>query len=243
MEDSNLPIRTWYLAMAFMTFSKKGISAAEMQRQLSHKRYEPIWYMMHKIRSAMGQRDERYQLHDMIEFDDGYFTVEQEDKSKNKPKRGRGSKSKMNVSVMAESIPLEDLNTGNQSRYCGHFKMKAQNDHFAKSINDTVFASANKYSVMFTDMSTSYVDIADFVHAHICEKSTKETTISLLPWVHIAISNAKRTLLGVYHKIKGKYLQLYLDEFVYKLNRRNLGDQLFERVVVAAVSANWYKNG
>ncbi|HIP36061.1 MAG TPA: IS1595 family transposase, partial [Crocinitomix sp.] len=39
-------------------------------------------------------------------------------------------------------------------------------------------------------------------------------------WVHIAISNAKRTLLGIYHKIKGKYLQLYLDEFCYKLNRR-----------------------
>ncbi len=47
------------------------------------------------------------------------------------------------------------------------------------------------------------------------EKSTKTT----LKWVHIIIANAKRTLLGIYHKIKGKYLQLYLDEFTYKLNR------------------------
>ncbi|MFT6808778.1 MAG: hypothetical protein ACJA01_002009, partial [Saprospiraceae bacterium] len=29
-----------------------------MQRQIGHKRYEPIWFMMHKIRAAMGQRDD-----------------------------------------------------------------------------------------------------------------------------------------------------------------------------------------
>ena len=57
MENYKLPIRKWYLAMAFMSFSKKGISAAEMQRQLDHSRYETIWTMMHRIREAMGKRD------------------------------------------------------------------------------------------------------------------------------------------------------------------------------------------
>src|SRR5690606_41838451 len=33
MENSNLPVRTWYLAMAFMSFTKKGISAHELKRQ------------------------------------------------------------------------------------------------------------------------------------------------------------------------------------------------------------------
>ena len=41
-------------------------------------------------------------------------------------------------------------------------------------------------------------------------KSDAKTTKETLKWVHIAISNAKRTLLGNYHKIKRKYLQLYL---------------------------------
>ena len=49
----------------------------------------------------------------------------------------------------------------------------------------------------------------------------------------MAISNAKRTLLGMYHKIKGKYLQLYLDEFCYKLNRRYFGNKLFDRLTLA----------
>lgn len=44
---------------------------------------------------------------------------------------------------------------------------------------------------MFSDKSTSYVDIADLVETHIMEKSTKETTNETLKWVHVAISNAK----------------------------------------------------
>ncbi len=69
---------------------------------------------------------------------------------------------------------------------------------------------------------------------HISEKSSPETTVELLKWIHIAISNAKRNLLGVYHSVKGKHLQGYLNEFCYKLNRRFL-KSIFERLVVASV--------
>ena len=62
MQASKLPICTWYLAMAFMSFSKKGISASELQRQLDHSRYDTIWALMHKIRTAMGLRDVLYNL-------------------------------------------------------------------------------------------------------------------------------------------------------------------------------------
>jgi len=61
---------------------------------------------------------------------------------------------------------------------------------------------------------------------HIMEKSGKETTATALKWIHIIISNANRNLLGNFYKIKGKYLQLYLNEFVYKLNRRYFGEKL-----------------
>jgi hypothetical protein len=43
-----------------------------------------------------------------------------------------------------------------------------------------------------------------------------------------AISNVKLNFTGKYHKIKKKYLQLYLNEFVYKLNRRYFGERIFE---------------
>ena len=41
-----------------------------------------------------------------------------------------------------------------------------------------------------------------------------------LPWVHIAIGNLKAYLLGTFLGVTGKYLQEYLDEFVYRFNRR-----------------------
>ena len=71
----------------------------------------------------------------------------------------------------------------------------------------------------------------------IAEKSDEKTTKETLNRVHITISNAKRNLLGNYHKIKRKYLQLYLSEFVYKLNRRYFGERLFDRLIIANITA------
>ena len=55
--------------------NKKGFSASEMQRQIGHKRYQPIWLMVHKLRAVMEKRDDLYKLIDMIEFDEGHFKV------------------------------------------------------------------------------------------------------------------------------------------------------------------------
>jgi hypothetical protein len=243
MESAKLPFRTWYLAMAFMSFSKKGISATELQRQLGHKRYESIWSMMHRIRKAMGNRDALYKLTDMVEFDEGCFETEISKQSRESLKRGRGSKRQVNVAVMAESTPLEDPISGKQSNHCRYFKMKVLDSYQKEEINEVVQDNIAEKTIVFSDKSTSYVDISQYVEVHITEKSTKETTTKTLPWVHIAISNAKRTLLGIYHKIKGKYLQLYLDEFCYKLNRRYFGERLFDRLALALSNNYWYVNG
>lgn len=239
-ENSNLPFRKWYLAMAFMSFSKKGISAKELQRQLDHSRYRTVWTMMHRIREAMGKRDNLYNLEGMVEFDEGYFSTETSERDKQNLKRGRGSQKKTNVSVMAESTLLEDIETGKTSKHCRYFKMKVLESHLSDEIDEVVEDSFDEKCIVFSDKSTSYVNIAEYVEVHVTEKSTKETTVKSLPWVHIAISNAKRTLLGIYHKIKGKYLQLYLDEFCYKLNRRYFGDRLFDRLAIAMSDNYWY---
>ena len=70
-------------------------------------------------------------------------------------------------------------------------------------------------AIVFSDKSTSYVDISDLVELHVTEKSDAKTTKETLKWVHIAISNAKRTLLGNYHKIKRKYFTVDIStEFI-----------------------------
>ena len=117
-----------------------------------------------------------------------------------------------------------------------YFKAKVLDSHLSEEINHTVQQAIDNESIVFTDKSTSYVDIAGFVELHITEKSDRQTTKETLRWVHITISNAKRNLLGNYHKIKRKYLQLYLNEFVYKLNRRYFGDRIFDRLVIANIT-------
>ncbi len=236
MQNSNLPFLVWYRAMFLMGTTKKGFSAKEMQRQLGLKRYEPVWSMVHKLGKAMGNRDARYTLEGMIEMDEGYFTVESSQVEQSKAKRGRGAAGKQNVAVMAESTPLEDPNTAKRSKQVRYFKAKVLDSHTSNPVNHTIEESLDQKSIVFTDKSTSYVDIADYVELHITEKSSKESTKETLKWVHIFISNAKRNLLGNYHKIKGKYLQLYLNEFVYKLNRRYFGEKLFERIVIANIT-------
>jgi hypothetical protein len=57
-----------------------------------------------------------------------------------------------------------------------------------------------------------------------------------LPRVHIAISNAKRNLLNNYHDVDDKYLQRYLDEFNYRLNRRFFWAKIFENLIIACVA-------
>ena len=236
MENSNLSFLIWYKTMFLMSVTKKGFSAKEIQKQLGLKRYEPVWAMVHKLRRAMGNRDAKYTLEGMIEFDESYFTVASSEVEHEKGIRGKGAVGKQNVAMMAESTPLEDIDTGRKEKQVRFFKAKVLDGHGGEEISETIKESLDNQSIVFTDKSTSYVDIADFVELHVMEKSSKETTEETLKWVHIAISNAKRNLLGNYHKIKRKYLQLYLNEFIYKLNRRYFGDRLFERLIIANIT-------
>jgi len=238
MESSKLSFLIWYKTMFLMTTTKKGFSSKEIQRQLGLKRYEPVWAMVHKLRKAMGEREDRYTLEGMIEADEGYFTIEASPQEHGTQKAGRGSKTKRNVMVMAESTPLESLENKTKSNQCGYFKAKVLTDHKADGVNKTIQEYLDQKSIVFTDKSTSYVDISDFVELHITEKSSKEVTKETLKWVHIFISNAKRNFLGNYHKIKGKYLQLYLNEFVYKLNRRYFGEKIFDRLIIASITVS-----
>lgn len=236
MENSNLPFLIWYTTMFLLSCTKKGFSSKEIQRQLGLKRYEPVWAMVHKLRKAMGNRESRYTLEGMIEMDEGFFTVSSSEIAKSKGIRGKGAVGKANVAILAESTPIEDIDTGKQSRQARYFKAKVLDSHNSEAINEMVKESIDETSIVFTDKSKSYVDIADFVELHVTEKSDKNTTKTSLKWVHLTISNAKRNLLGNYHKIKRKYLQLYLNEFIYKLNRRYFGEHIFDRLVIANIT-------
>ena len=61
--------------MFLMGCTKKGFSTNEIQKKLGLKCYKPIWSMVHKLRKTMVNRNVRCTLEDMIELEEGYFSV------------------------------------------------------------------------------------------------------------------------------------------------------------------------
>ena len=85
----------------------------------------------------MGQRDDLYNLKDIIEFDEAYISVATEPKTT--AKRGKGSQKKSNVGVMAESVPLEKSfgDASISQKHCNFFvnKGNAKFEDMKKLIN------------------------------------------------------------------------------------------------------------
>lgn len=236
LAHTKLPFQYWYLTLHLMTATKKGFSALEMRRQLGHKRYEPIFRMMHKIRLSMGKHEDAYQLTDMIELDDAYIETCTDSADKQQLKRGKGSQRQTKTTVMVESVILGSIESGTTVRQCRNFKMKVNTSEKADDIQALVSTHISPDAVVFSDNSKAYVNIKKAVQKHIIEDSQTSIETKSLKWVHIAIGNVKRTLLGIYHSINESYLQRYLDEFCYKLNRRYIRYRLFDQGLLALTS-------
>lgn len=225
-----------------LTGTKKSFSALEIQRQIGHKRYEPIWAMLHKIRAVMGLREGEYTINDSIELDEGFFkTVPQEKVLDEELKRGRGSQKQTIVLVMAESkeVAKEDQKKHVPNRKVRYIKMKVINDLSSATMNQQVAENIDKEASIITDGYSSYNNITEVVENHQAEVAPKEKAGEVLPWVHLTISNTKRLLLDIHHRIDSDFLQNYLNEFCYKFNRRYFGINLFNRLLVACVNYRW----
>jgi hypothetical protein len=73
VENSNLPIRFWMMAITIITTTKKGFSVTEVQMQLGMKHYEPLFRLYYKLRVVVTrQRDKRYRPEDIVEYDHAY---------------------------------------------------------------------------------------------------------------------------------------------------------------------------
>ncbi len=60
----------------------------------------------------------------------------------------------------------------------------------------------------------------------------------VLPWSHRLFSNLKTWALGVYHGLRAKHLQAYLDEFVFRFNRRRSPHAAFLSLIAIAAKSN-----
>lgn len=241
MESSKLSYQYWVYAFYLVTMTKKGISALELKRQLGHKRYEPIWAMLHKIRAVMGQRDSKYMLDGVVELDDAFFKTHGDTDGTEKQKRGRGSKTQSKVLVMSKIGPKRGRPKKHKKSSAFRFvRMVVIPDSSAETMNKETEEKLLPQTTVKTDGWRGFRQLKEVVTKHISQVVPPQEASKVLPWVHTMISNTKRNLLGIHHNIKDDYLQNYLDEFCYKTNRRYFENNLFERLMVAAVDNTWY---
>lgn len=244
MQDSNLPIRMWFLCLHLMTGVKKSFSALEMQKQLGHGRYEPVWYMMHKIRATMGKRDARYQLAKDFEIDEAFFETVNFEYIKRKDseplKAGRGSQRQTKVLVMVESEKVDDAPKGMKDRKMGFVKMVVIDDLTSETINYEVSKAVKPDTTATSDDWKGYRKLTKVIKQVNQQVVPPKEAGKVLPWVHTMIANSKRMTNGVHHSINSKYAQNYLNEFCYKTNRRNFQSDLFDRALIAGAEDVWF---
>ena len=174
--------------------------------------------MGHKVRAAMLERNASQLLSGLIELDDAYFGT------KNAPgARGRGADKKTSVLVSAQTTK------NNKPQYAS---MEVVDNLKRITVEDAVIKNIKKGSTIKTDGFPSFNTLQDIDYKHIKQIIDDPKNASkLLPWVHIFISNAKSVIRGTYKGVGSQYLQYYLSEFCYKLNRRFNVDQIFDRLL------------
>ena len=220
MDRSHLSLQTWLLAIYLIARDKRGYSAMQISKELNLP-YNTAWFLLHRIRHAMAQRDNNYMLAGIVEMDDTYIG-----KTKKGGKRGRGT-SKIKVLVA-----LSKDESGNPQ----FAKMQVVSNLKGKTIAEFVENTITAGAVVQSDAYHSYrKPLADkYLH----EYEVFDSDSKMLHWLHIIIGNAKAYVLGTYHGLGRKHLQSYLDEFCYRFNRRLFHGEIFSRLLFAVASSS-----
>ncbi len=265
MEHSRISMRTWFYTMHLMTSIKQVLSAKEVQHQLCMSEYPPVWLMMMKLRNIMGKRESIYRLSGTVELDEAFFPTRMDAEGKSNPmKRGAGSQRQSKVLVIVESKAVDDIlreywesnnvpktmekaarlttrSKGQSVKKVIHYiKMFAIDNLKASTIDELLAQNVDAKAIILSDGSSSHVNLTKNFAKHISlvEKGNADEVVKKgLPWVHIIMGECRNGIAAIYKEIDGRFLQLYLNEYCWKFNRRFFRDStdpkydLFDRLV------------
>ena len=221
LHRSHLPLKVWFLAAWLVATHRNGISARQLWLQLGLGSYKTAWLLLQKLRRAMIAPD-RSPLSGLVEVDETSMPFRTGDTPIN-PKPGRSHEGKM---MIAGAVEIHD-------KAPGRLRLKVIDDYSAKTLGSFVQANLEPGSTAISDGWSGYARLKDVKHepkvvgpmaAHV-----------LLPWIHRVFGNAKRWAMGVYHGLREPHLQRYLDEFVFRFNRRKTPQAAFASLLGIAV--------
>jgi len=219
------PLRLWFKALWWFSTSKTSVNASSLKDRLGLGSYQTAWCWLQKLRTCTVFSD-RNKLSGNIEADEFYLG------GKRSGLRGRGAEHKCKVAIAVER----------QGRKLGRLRLQVIECCSAEELISFAKENIDLGSQITTDGWSGYrvLQSKGFVHKTIISSNT-ENKESVLPGVHLVISLFKRVILGTFQgRFDPQYLQRYLDEYVFRFNRRtcqSIGKRFWRIMQQTATSA------
>lgn len=212
MHRSKQPLLLWFWASYVVATETPGISALQLQRQLGLKRYEVAYNMLQKLRASMVRHD-RSMIHGTIEVDETYVGG-----ATTGGKRGRGTKKAIVVAAVER-----------KGKFMGRIRLRKISDVTEASLLKFIKDAIEPGSYVETDGFSSYHNLNKHGYNH--RPIAPDDVDLALPKAHIVFSNLKTWLRGTFHGVSPKHLQAYLNEFVFRFNRRKTPMAAFQTLL------------
>jgi hypothetical protein len=217
MHGSKLDLTVWFWAAYLMATHSNGMSAVQLQLQLGLGSYKTAWLLCAKLRRAMVD-PERNPLAGMVEVDETTIPF----RTKQDPVAGGGGRSQ--AGKMPVIAAVEIVGDGP-----GRLRLAPIADYSAESIRAFVATNVAAGVKLKTDGWAGYPGTPEVDHdPHVVGTMAAHL---VLPWTHRVFANLKRWALGVYHGLRRNHLQSYLDEFVFRFNRRRTRHAAFRSLL------------
>jgi len=205
-----------------MTIDRRGVSALLLQRQLGLTCYESAWMMLHKLRRAMVNAA-REPLRGEVEVDDTWIGGEQAGL--------RGSRQLKDRRAALVLVAVEK-----RGRASGRTRMSVIPDFKAATIRSFLSQHVATGSSIYTDGLKSFSGLAEAGYRHVVRNQPLRSELrkgakSFVPLADRAIGNLQQWLIGTYHGVSKNQLQVYLDEFVFRHNRRKTPAAAFQTLL------------
>lgn len=228
-DRTRTPLTVWFAACWLFATGKDGISALSVQRTLEIGSYQTAWAMLHRLRSVLV-RPGRDRLVGGVEVDETYIGGEESGLV-----GGRAKGKKVLTAIAVEIREPEGF---------GRCRMLPVVDASAASLHAFVTAHVEPGARIITDGWQGYrgLEKHGYVHDRRSQRAARrrgDDPAALLPAVHRVASLTKRWLLGTHQgAVDDMHLPSYLNEFVFRFNRRRSRSRgmVFYRVLELAVA-------
>jgi transposase-like protein len=227
MHRSHLPIQEWFWAAYLVATHTPGMSALQLQRQLGIGGYQNAWHLLHRLRKGMVN-DNRHQLSGLVEVDETFMG------GPVKGKKGRGVASSTHKSLVVGAVEVLVYHAKDTKRKerAGRLRLAGIADASEGSLGAFLTQNIQAGSRVRTDGWRGYSDAAlsDYVH-HVRVVGSPQRAHKRFPHIHRVFGNLQTWLNGTYHGVAPKHLSSYLDEFVFRFNRRKTPMAAFQTLL------------